>query len=283
MTETVAGALREAARRLEATSDTARLDAELLMAHALGTARSELLLRQMARAVPPAFAALIARRLCHEPVAYITGRQEFHGLELEVSPAVLIPRADSETLIEAARKAFTGCDPSRRILDLGTGSGALVLAALAVWERAEGIGLERDQAAANIARRNAERLGMGQRARILEGDWTAPDWRTGLGRFDLVLANPPYVETDANLPRSVRDFEPARALFAGADGLDDYRRLVPQLPHLLAAGGRAILEIGSTLGPPVAGLARAAGLAARIVSDLAGRPRAVVLADRGGD
>src|SRR5690606_32014227 len=146
----VAEALREAAARLAATSDTARLDAELLMAEALGIGRSDLLLRHMSATAPGAFGRLIERRARHEPVAYILGRKEFYGLDLAVSPAVLMPRADSETLIEAARGVFADRGP-QRILDLGTGSGALLLAALSIWRRASGTGLDRDAAAVALA------------------------------------------------------------------------------------------------------------------------------------
>ncbi|HQS97139.1 MAG TPA: peptide chain release factor N(5)-glutamine methyltransferase, partial [Novosphingobium sp.] len=135
----VATSLRTAAERLSATSDTARLDAELLMAHALGCTRTDVLLRHMQAETPAVFAALVDRRLTHEPVAYITGSAEFYGLELTVSPAVLIPRGDTETLVEAAREAFAQRQPPRRILDLGTGSGALLLAALSLWPDAEGV------------------------------------------------------------------------------------------------------------------------------------------------
>jgi release factor glutamine methyltransferase len=289
---TVALALRAATRRLAATSDTARLDAELLMAHVLGVTRSELLLRRMDQAAPAEFDALVDRRVGHEPVAYITGRQEFYGLDLAVTPAVLIPRADSETLIEAAREAFAGRAPPRCVLDLGTGSGALLLAALTVWPEAEGLGIERDPLACDLARSNAERVGVivapsgrdarrpgeGGQVRFLRRDWTSAGWREGLGQFDLVLANPPYVETAADLAPSVRDFEPAGALFAGGDGLDDYRRLVPELPHLLAPGGCAVLEIGATQAAAVSALGEQAGFQARVVPDLGGRPRAIVLA-----
>jgi release factor glutamine methyltransferase len=274
MQMTASEAIRAAAAQLAAVSGTPRLDAELLMAHALGCSRSALLLRAMREPVPEAFAALLARRLGHEPVAYIRGRQAFYGLQLAVAPGVLIPRGDSETLIDAARAAFSATAPTR-ILDLGAGSGALLLAALSLWPEAEAVGLDRSPRALAVARGNGERLGL--RARWLERDWQAPDWARDLGRFDLILANPPYVEANAELAPSVRDHEPPEALFAGADGLDAYRALVPQLPGLLAPGGVAIVEIGHTQAEAVTALAAAAGLAAALHRDLGGRPRALQL------
>lgn len=270
---TVAEAIRDAAQGLAATSDTARLDAEVLMAHALGVTRSELLLRSMREAVPAGFTALVQRRLAHEPVAYITGAAEFYGLALEVSPAVLIPRGDSETLIEAARIAFAERRPAR-ILDLGTGSGVLLIAALSLWEEADGVGIDRSEQSLLVAARNAERH-IDRRVTFLQRDWTVPNWADDLGRFDLILANPPYVEDDAALDTSVRAFEPAGALFAGPDGLDDYRVLVPQLPGLLAPGGRALVEIGHTQAEAVMALGAQAGLFTQLHRDLAGRARAV--------
>jgi release factor glutamine methyltransferase len=263
-------ALREAAARLAATSDTARLDAEVLMAHALGVTRSDLLLRQMADPAPAAFSALIERRLGHEPVAYIVGETEFFGRPFLVSPAVLIPRGDSEVLVEAALEA---APEVRRVLDCGTGSGALLLSVLAARPAAAGIGTDRSLDALQVAAANAARLGLADRARFLAADWDEPDWAKGLGTFDLILANPPYVEDQAALAPSVRAHEPAGALFAGPEGLDAYRVLIPQLPSLLAPGGIAMVEIGATQAEAVSAIAAAAGLAARLHRDLGGRPR----------
>ncbi len=269
-------ALRDATARLAPTSDTARLDAEVLMAHALGCSRSDLLLRHMTGDAPPTFAELVERRLGHEPVAYITGSQEFYGLDLAVSPAVLIPRGDSETLIEAAREALADTPP-KRILDLGTGSGALLLAALSLWPQAEGIGIERSPEALAVAAANGKRHT--PTAQFITGDWTRTDWSAALGTFDLVLANPPYVEDAADLAPSVRAHEPAQALFAGADGLDDYRILIPQIPALLGISGIAMVEIGWTQAEAVTALAHAAGMTAKLHRDLGGRPRAIEMAD----
>jgi release factor glutamine methyltransferase len=272
---TVAAALRQAAEALGAASETARLDAELLMAHALGVSRQDVLLRRMRDPAPGDFAALVARRLAHEPIAYILGHQEFYGLTFEVGPAVLIPRADSETLVAAALAAQPA---ARRVLDCGTGSGALLLAVLANLPEAIGIGIDRSEDALAAARGNAARLGLAARAQMVMADWDAPGWTSALGPgFDLILANPPYVEDAAPLARSVREHEPAGALFAGPEGLDAYRVLVPQLAGLLAPRGTALLEIGATQAPGVTAIAAAAGFDARLHHDLGGRPRVLAL------
>lgn len=272
---TVAETLREAVITLSATSDTARLDAELLMAQALGVPRSELLLRHMQDAAPPAFSTLIQRRLAHEPVAYILGRQEFYGLEFHVSPAVLIPRGDSEALVEAALRARPD---ALRILDCGTGSGALLLAVLANLPAARGVGIDRSTEALEVAAANAARLGLAERARMVRADWDRPDWTEGLGgSFDLILANPPYVEEKATLAPSVGAHEPPGALFAGPEGLDAYRRLLPQLAAILAPDGVVLVEIGATQTEPVTGIACAAGFSVALHRDLADRPRVLRL------
>lgn len=294
---TVAQATRDAATRLG--TDWARDEAEMLMAHALGVTRSAMLLGHMRDPVPAVFPALLERRLAHEPIAYITGETEFYGLPFVVTPDVLIPRSDSETLIEAARTAFAARLAPRRILDLGTGSGALLLTLLTIWPEAEGLGLDSSANALLVAIRNAQRLanttmaivGPGSHAppphnpkagvaRFVQRDWVKRGWGAGLGTFDLVIANPPYVEDGADLDASVRDFEPARALFAGPEGLDAYRVLIPQLPGLLAPAGIAVLEIGWRQGDAVTGIARTAGFEVTLRRDLADRPRALILSQK---
>jgi release factor glutamine methyltransferase len=271
----VAQVMRDAAARLSESSDTARLDAELLMAHALGVSRSELLLRHMSDAAPDSFAALLERRLRHEPVAYILGEQEFFGLPLRVTPAVLIPRGDSEVLVEAALAAHPG---ARRVLDCGTGSGALLLAVLDGLPGAEGVGIDRSPEALAVAADNARRLGLANRVRMLRADWDAAGWQGELGGvFDLILANPPYVESDAELAESVSAHEPAGALFAGPEGLDAYRVLIPQLPALLSAGGVALVEIGASQADSVGQIAAEAGFSVQLHRDLGGRARVVQL------
>lgn len=270
----VAQALREAAARLAAVSDTARLDAELLMAEALGVSRSDLLLRHMQDEAPAGFDSLVARRQEHEPVAYILGRKEFYGREFAVGPGVLIPRMDSETTVAAALEA---CPRPRRVLDCGVGSGALLLTALAESGAAEGVGVDRSEAALRLAEENVGRLGLSSRVQLLLRDWSEPGWADDLGRFDLILANPPYVEDDAPIAPAVRRWEPAGALFAGPEGLDDYRVLIPQLPGLLAENGTAVIEIGSSQAEAVAAIAAGAGFTAELRRDLANRPRALAL------
>ena len=274
MTETIADAIRAAAERLADTSDTSRLDAELLMAHALGISRSRMLLTMMREAPAPAFARLVDRRAAREPVAHITGEQEFFGLALRVTSDTLIPRGDSETLVHAALESAPG---AWRVLDLGTGSGALLLAFLHEQSGATGIGIDASQEALFVARQNAEALGLAARAQFRLASWLDPDWSADLGQFDLVLCNPPYVEDDAALEPDVRDYEPASALFAGPEGLDDYRVIIPQLGKLLLPGGIAIFEIGSTQADSVAAIARESGFDTELRHDLGGRPRTLIL------
>ncbi|WP_095012127.1 peptide chain release factor N(5)-glutamine methyltransferase [Tsuneonella mangrovi] len=269
---TAAEALRDATAQLE--GEWARSDAELLMAHALGVSRSDLLLRHMRDPVPGGFEALLDRRLAHEPIAYILGSAEFYGRRFTVTPDVLIPRGDSETVVAAALEA---CPAPRRVLDCGTGSGALLLTILAERPKASGVGIDRAPAALAVARENAAALGLGERADLHEADWAQAHWANDLGTFDLVIANPPYVEDDAPLDPSVRDFEPAGALFAGPNGLDQYRILVPQLSSLLETGGVAVLEIGANQAESVAAIARESGFAVQVRKDLANRDRALIL------
>ena len=257
---------------LAGSSDSARLDAELLMAHALGIDRGVMLLGWQEIVAPAEFDTLVARRGAHEPVAYITGRRDFWTISLDVDPGVLIPRPDSETLIEAAVEHFGRTGPAR-ILDLGTGSGALLLAALAQWPAATGLGVDGSVAAVRIARGNAERLGLIGRAEFREGDWAQ-----GIGdRFDLLLCNPPYIASGTVLPSDVVDYEPSCALFAGADGLDDYRRLAPQIGRLIAPGGLAAIEIGADQAGGVLALFASEAIAGSVRRDLAGRDRAIIV------
>jgi release factor glutamine methyltransferase len=271
----LAPALREAAARLAAVSDTPRLDAELLMAQAFGMERSVMLLRQADLVVPESFAMMIERRMAHEPVAYITGCQAFWDLDLAVTPDVLIPRSDSETLIDAAVEAFEQIAAPARVLDLGTGSGALLLAALSVFPDAIGIGIDASAVALSVAAGNADHLGFDGRSEWLHRSWRDDGWRDTLGRFDLILCNPPYVEDDAELAIMVKAHEPHSALFAGPEGLDDYRILIPQIPALLTPRGVAIFEIGHRQADAVQDLATGAGLSTKLRHDLAGKPRAL--------
>ena len=184
---------------------------------------------------------------------------------------MLVPRADSETLLEAAVEHFRDRAPTT-ILDLGTGPGTLLLAALDQWPDATGLGIDTSEVALAYAKRNAATLGMAERAQFSRGAWAA-----GLaGAFDLILANPPYIGTNETLPEEVRAHEPAAALFAGPDGLADYRSIAPQLPALLAPGGAAILEIGATQAAAVAALLEAQGFTVALRHDLGRNPRALI-------
>jgi release factor glutamine methyltransferase len=266
-------ALGRATEQLSQVSDTPRLDAELLMAAALGIGRDRLILDSPRGEAPAGFAHFVERRLALEPVAYITGQRAFWTIDLEVGPGALIPRPDSETLIAAAVEHFAGTPGPRRILDLGTGPGTLLLAALDEWPNATGLGIDASEAALDYARRNSRRLGLDDRAELREGDWAE-----GIDeRFDLLLCNPPYVATGAETGPGVADYEPAEALFAGGDGLDDYRRLAPEVGRLLAPGGMAAIEIGHDQGETAGALFKGQGLDPVLARDLANRPRALIL------
>ncbi len=273
---TACEALRRGAAHLAAAGvDNPRLDARLLLAHAEGISQAALL-GDPGRLVDAArYDALLARRAAREPLAYILGIQEFWSLPFQVSPATLIPRADSEAVVEAALAAFPA-DDSGPVLDLGTGTGCLLLAVLHERPRAWGIGVDLAPDAARLAARNARALGFADRAFFLAGDWDS----ALAGRFALVLSNPPYVTVDelAGLQPEVAGWEPRRALDGGADGLAAYRRILARLPMLLAPGGSAVLEVGAGQAGPVAALAGSAGLRlAETQADLGGTIRALRL------
>jgi release factor glutamine methyltransferase len=269
----IARALADATRQLSGTTDSARLDAELLMAEALHIDRDKLILSPPDREVPKRFWLMLKRRLKGEPVAYITGRRGFWNIDLHVGPGVLVPRPDSEVLIVSAIEHFDGTDGPKRILDLGTGPGTLLLAALDVWSNATGLGIDVSRRALSYASANARRLGFEGRLKFKLGNW-AEGVRES---FDLILCNPPYIAKDAALGPGVREFEPDEALFAGAQGLDAYRVLAPQLPRLLNKGGLAAVEIGHDQAEAVTALLGRDGLNAKVANDLADRPRAVLL------
>ncbi|MBX6376221.1 MAG: peptide chain release factor N(5)-glutamine methyltransferase [Acetobacteraceae bacterium] len=279
---TIGAFLCRAGQHLRAAGiESPRLEARLLLGHAMGLSAEDLL-RDPRRAVPPEaaerFAALLRRRLDRVPVAHLLGEREFWSLPFVVSPATLIPRPDSEALIEAAVEAFPDRAAVRSILDLGTGTGCLLLAALTEFPAATGLGVDRVPDAAALAAANARRLGLAGRAHFIVADWAAPL----AARFDLVLCNPPYIETDTipQLDPEVARHEPASALDGGPDGLGAYRAVLAALPGLLTpTTGRAVLELGLGQREAVEALARAAGLrpvACR--ADLGGVERALVLA-----
>jgi release factor glutamine methyltransferase len=269
----VARALADAARQLSETSDTARLDAELLMAEALHIDRDKLLLSPPDRAIPKRFWTMVKRRSKGEPIAYITGRRAFWNIDLHVGPGVLVPRPDSEVLIASAIEHFEGSDGPQRILDLGTGPGTLLLAAIDIWPNATGLGIDVSRRAMSYAAANARRLGFEKRVKLKIGDWA-----NGIDEgFDLLLCNPPYVAEGAELGPGVREYEPDEALFAGESGLDAYRVLAPQLPRLLNKGGLAAIEIGHDQAKAVTSMLARDGLTARVANDFADRPRAILL------
>ncbi|MBP0494718.1 peptide chain release factor N(5)-glutamine methyltransferase [Roseomonas indoligenes] len=279
--ESVGAFLCQAGQLLRAAGiEGPRMEARLLLAHAMGC-RQEDLLRDPRAPVPPSaqavFRGSLAARARNVPMARLLGHAGFWTLDLLVDGSTLIPRADTETLLEAALDALPERGGVRRVLDLGTGTGAVLLAALSEFQFAFGVGVDREPAAAALARANAARNGLAGRAAFLAGDWSAPL----SGRFDLVLSNPPYIESAAipALMPEVALHEPALALDGGADGLDAYRQLAAAIPGLLAPGGRAVLELGQGQEAGVAALARAAGLRPlECRPDLGGVPRALVLA-----
>lgn len=269
----IARALDDAARQLSQSSDTSRLDAELLMAEALHIDRDRLLLSPPDRQVPARFWDMVQRRRDGEPIAYITGRRAFWNIELHVGPGVLVPRPDSEALIAAAIEHFEGKPPPKRILDLGTGPGTLLLAALDIWPQATGLGTDLSRQALTYASANARRLGFEPRVKLMQGDWA----KGLLEKFDLILCNPPYIAEGAELGPGVREYEPDEALFAGSEGLDAYRALAPQLPRLLNSEGLAAVEIGLGQARAVRELLARDGLSSATTHDLAGRERAILL------
>jgi release factor glutamine methyltransferase len=269
----IARALSRATQQIGAASDTPRLDAELLMAEALNVDRDRLLLSPQGKEAPERFWPMVERRIEGEPVAYITGRRAFWDIELHVGPGVLIPRPDSEVLIASAIEHFEGTAGPARILDLGTGPGTLLLAALDLWPKATGVGIDVSRQALSYAAANARRLGFEPRTKLKIGDWAKGVNET----FDLILCNPPYVAEGAKLGPGVAEYEPDEALFAGSEGLDAYRELAPQLPGLLAKNGLAAVEIGSDQGESVPPILARDGLSATVAPDLGGRPRAVLL------
>jgi release factor glutamine methyltransferase len=277
---TVADLLTEARASLAAAGvETPDLDARLLTGAALRMTALALATdpyRQVDDAEAAALAESLARRRAGEPVDRIVGYREFWGLRLALGPATLAPRPDTETLVEAALAAFAGRPPPRRVLDLGVGTGALLLALLHEWPLATGLGIDLSPEAIAVARANAVANGLDERATFQAGNW-------GVGvdeQFDLVVSNPPYIPTDVvpGLSREVRLHDPVLALDGGPDGLTAYRAIIGQAAALLNADGFLILELGHGQEEAVAALAVAAGLrpmgAAR--RDLGGVPRAFV-------
>jgi release factor glutamine methyltransferase len=265
--------LEEATRALaQAGVDNPRTDARLLLAHVLGVNRDQTLTAVPTPGQAAQFAALVARRAGREPFAYITGRKEFWSLDFAVGPGVLVPRPDTETLIEEALRIAPDRAAALRIADLGTGSGAILIAALKEFPNATGIGFESSAAAFSFAAANTSRL-IGARAKIEPADWAGAE-----GPFDLVFSNPPYIPSHQieSLEPEVARHEPRAALDGGPDGLDAYRALGGLLPGLLRTGGHALLEIGQGQESAVAPLFKGLELV-RIAPDLSGVPRCVIL------
>lgn len=281
--DSAAGLLRRATARLgESGCVTPRLDAELLLMEALGWSREDVYRSPETTLDAPEaerFEALVARRECGEPVAYLSGKREFRSLEFTVTPDVLIPRPETEHLVEAVVEFLASRPGTQRVLDLGTGSGAIAVSVARECPRAEVWATDVSPPALEAARGNARRHGVDHRIRLLQGDLFSP--LGGLsGSFDALVSNPPYIPSRdmARLPRDVREWEPALALDGGADGTDFYRRIVREGTPRLREGGLLAVEIGAGLGGPVSELFRACGelRRVRVLRDYARLPRVVV-------
>jgi len=280
-TGTVRDAIDAAAARLAAARiDTARLDARVLMAHVMERDQAWLIGygdEQLPTDARARYEELAARRADREPIAYLTGVREFWSLDLSVNPDTLIPRPDSETLVETALEiTWTN---KLRILDLGTGSGCLLLAILTERRHAHGLGIDINEGAVRIAEQNARTLGLSNRARFRAGTWAATTPMAEEERFDLVVSNPPYIpDRDiAGMAPDVRAFEPLGALSGGRDGLDAYREIAAHLHDLIVPDGYFIGEFGLGQGLAVGQILHAAGL--QVIGfrdDVAGRERCVI-------
>lgn len=261
--------------------ETPELDARILIGHALGLDHAALAAaadRVLSTAEQSAITTLARRRMAREPVARIIGRKEFWSLDLGIDPTTLVPRPETETLVEAVLAAVAERQRPRRIADLGTGSGAILLALLSELPTSFGVGTDVDARALAVARGNARRLNLPR------ASFVACDMAAALrGPFDIIVSNPPYIATDqiATLEPEVRLFEPYRALDGGADGLDAYRRIAACTPALLAADGFIAVELGAGQADPVAALFAAAGLApAAPKPDLNGVARTLIARKR---
>jgi len=274
-------ALRTAVMALQkAYIETASLDARLLLEHCLNVSREQLLADGSLTLTPQQhehYQVLISRRAAHQPVSQLVERREFWGLAFKVTPDVLDPRPDSETLIEAVKVHFPDTQAALTILDLGTGSGCLLLTLLNEYKNARGTGVDISNEALTIARENAMKLGLQARAVFAQGVW-GTDIE---GAFDAVICNPPYIPSGdiAALAPEVALYEPKLALDGGKDGLDCYRAVMPQLPGLLKENGLAVFEIGMGQHTEVAALANAqeALRTAGIKEDMSGIARCVLV------
>jgi release factor glutamine methyltransferase len=246
--------------------DNARFEARLLLAHAAQLTIEQLVARGTDEAAAPAIEALrslTARRVRREPMAYILGEREFWGLPFKVTPAVLVPRPDSETVIEAVLSLMPDRERAWRILDLGVGSGCLLLTLLSEYPKASGVGLEASPEAMAVAQENAERLAVAGRTSLKAGDWRQAGWRDALGGpFDLVVSNPPYIESAAiaRLMPEVASYEPRLALDGGADGLEAYRAIAAESPKMVTPGGFVVVESGEGQAFGISALFASAGL-----------------------
>jgi release factor glutamine methyltransferase len=277
MSATLVSLWTDVRRRLEAVGvDTPVIDARLLVEAGAAVSRLDMITeprRPLSPTQVAAVEALARRREAREPIAHIFGRKRFWTLDLAVTADVLIPRPETELLVETALETIAAEAPAR-VLDLGVGSGAVLLAVLSERPRASGVGVDISEAALAVATANARAHRLSDRAEFRLGDWTAG----GEGEFDVVLSNPPYVASSAidALAPEVARYEPRLALDGGGDGLDAYRAIVAGLGRMLAPGGAFAFEVGHGQAEAVRALAYAAGLSADVVRrDLSGAPRVV--------
>jgi release factor glutamine methyltransferase len=275
--------LDAAAKLRGAGIEAPETDARMLLCLALGIDEAALIAASantLLNEQRERFVRLIERRLAGEPVARIAGRKEFWSRSFRLGADILVPRPETETLVDAALSIFPDRDAFLRVLDLGTGSGILLAAILLERKNASGVGVDRSEKALRLARENLAALDLKDRAQFVCGDWAA-----ALGdRYDLILANPPYIESGEipALAREVRNHDPLLALDGGADGLDAYRSIIAELPHLLSERGVTILELGAGQETAVTELAQASGLCTDGPArpDLGGVPRALIVYPR---
>ena len=267
-------ALKEATVQLSKVSESASLDASMLLTHVTGFSKVDLFLKENETLLETdyqQFKVLVERRLKHEPMAYIVGEKEFWGLNFDVAPGVLIPRPDTETLVATLLALIPDADFKGRVADLGTGTGAILLSILSELTQFQGVGVDMNDTALDLAQKNAEKLGLSSRVQFQKSHWLDNVDET----FHVIVSNPPYIETSTiqTLMEDVKGFEPMSALDGGEDGLDCYRSLLESAYDKLESGGLLLLEIGYNQRQTVARLLQNKFTKVECFKDLAGNDR----------